>query len=104
MGMPLPSENQGMGDLVLFPKAGYPFQSKFDSEEAVIVSTNYLGTHGYPNTDPQLDGAFIPSGYGIKPGVTIPRITNLDVAPTITELLGIKLPNPDGRVIKELLK
>ncbi|MDB6152321.1 MAG: Type phosphodiesterase / nucleotide pyrophosphatase [Chthoniobacteraceae bacterium] len=104
MGMPLPSENQGMGDLVLFPKAGYAFQSKFDGEEAVIVSTNYLGTHGYPNTDPQLDGAFIASGYGIKPGVTIPRITNLDVAPTIAELLGVKLPNPDGRVLKELLK
>lgn len=104
MGMPLPSENTGMGDLVLFAKAGYAFQGKFDGEEPVVVSTNYLGTHGCPSTDPQLDGAFIAWGYGIKPGTRIPRIANLDIAPTLAELLGVKLPNPDGRVLREILK
>jgi predicted AlkP superfamily pyrophosphatase or phosphodiesterase len=104
LGMPTPTENQGMGDLVLFAKAGYAFQGKFDGEEPVVVSTNYLGTHGYINSDPQLDGAFIAWGYGIKPGTKIPRIANLDIAPTLAELLGIKLPPSDGKVLRELLK
>jgi predicted AlkP superfamily pyrophosphatase or phosphodiesterase len=104
LGMPTPNENQGMGDLILFPKAGYAFQGKYDGEEPVVVSTNYLGTHGYPNADPQLDGAFIAWGYGIKPGTRIPRISNLDIAPTLAELLGIKLPNVDGKVLREILK
>jgi predicted AlkP superfamily pyrophosphatase or phosphodiesterase len=104
LGMPAPAENEGMGDLILFAKAGYAFQGKFDGEEPVAVSTNYLGTHGYPNTDPQLDGAFIAWGYGIKPGVRIPRISNLDVAPTLAELLGVKLPNVQGKVLRQMLK
>jgi predicted AlkP superfamily pyrophosphatase or phosphodiesterase len=104
LGMPTPAENQGMGDLILYPKAGYAFQGKFNGEEVVAVSTNYLGTHGYLNTDPELDGAFIAWGYGIKPGVKLPRIRNLDVAPTIAELLEVKLPNVDGAPIREILK
>ncbi|HET6407064.1 MAG TPA: ectonucleotide pyrophosphatase/phosphodiesterase [Chthoniobacteraceae bacterium] len=103
LGMPAPKENEGMGDLILFPKAGYAFQGKFDGEEAGAVSTNYLGTHGYPNSDPQLDGAFVAWGYGIKPGVRLPRIRNVDIAPTIAELLGVKLPNVEGKVLTEIL-
>lgn len=104
LGMPTPSENQGMGDLVLFAKAGYAFQGKYDGEEPVAVSTNYLGTHGYPNSDPELDGAFIAWGYGIKPGTRVPRVSNLDVAPTLAELLGVKLPNVEGKVLREIMK
>jgi predicted AlkP superfamily pyrophosphatase or phosphodiesterase len=104
LGMPTPAENQGMGDLILFAKSGYAFQRSYDGEEPVIVSTNYLGTHGYPNTDPELDGVFIAWGYGIKPGAKLPRISNLDVAPTLAEFLGVKLPNVDGRVLREILK
>ncbi len=104
LGMPTPEQNAGMGDLVLFPKAGYAFHGKFDGEEVVAVSTNYLGTHGYPNTDPELDGAFIAWGYGIKPGTKIPRIRNTDVAPTLAELLGVSLGDVDGKVIREILR
>jgi predicted AlkP superfamily pyrophosphatase or phosphodiesterase len=104
LGMPTPAENTGMGDLILFAKAGYAFQGKFNGEEPVAVSTNYLGTHGYPNSDPELDGAFIAWGYGIKAGAKIPRIENTDVAPTLGELLGIKFPNTDGKPIRGILK
>lgn len=104
LGMPTPAENQGMGDLILFAKAGYAFQAKFNGEETVAVSTNYLGTHGYPASDPELDGAFIAWGYGIKPGVKVPRVRNLDVAPTIAELLGVKLEPVDGAPIREIMK
>ncbi len=103
LGMPTPAENQGMGDLVLYAKDGYAFFQGFDGAEVVRESKIYLGTHGYANSDPELDGIFLASGYGIKPGVKLERVTNLDVAPTIAELLGVPLPNVEGRVLKEIL-
>ena len=103
LGMPTPAENQGMGDLVLYAKDGYAFFQGLDGAEVVRESKTYLGTHGYLNTDPELDGIFLASGYGIKPGVKLERVTNLDVAPTIAELLGVPLPNVEGRVLTEIL-
>jgi len=93
-----------MGDLILFAKPGYAFQKNADGEEAVIESRNYFGSHGYPSTDPELDGIFIAWGYGIKPGARLERISNLDVAPTLAELLGVPLPAVEGRVLREILK
>lgn len=103
LGMPTPAENQGMGDLVLYAKDGYAFFQGLDGAEVVRESKTYLGTHGYPNSDPDLDGVFFASGYGIHPGVKLDRVRNLDVAPTIAELLGLPLPNVDGRVLTEIL-
>ena len=47
-----------------------------------------LGAHGYPSTDPDLSALFIASGAGITPGVKLDVIDNVDVAPTMAELLG----------------
>lgn len=103
LGMPLPENNEGMGDLILYPKPGYAFQALAAGDDEVAVSTNYLGTHGYPNTDPELDGIFIAWGKGIRQGMKLPRISNLDVAPTLARLLEVPLPNVDGRVLEEIL-
>jgi len=103
LGMPTPAENQGMGDLILYPKAGYAFKSDATGEAEVVPTVNYGGTHGYLNSDPELDGFLIANGCGIKPGVTLDRIAIVDVAPTIAKLLGIALPDADGRVLSELL-
>jgi len=32
------------------------------------------------------------------------RVSNLDVTPTVARLLGLKLADPDGRVLEEILK
>ena len=66
-------------------------------------SINYGGSHGYFNGDPELDGIFIASGAGIKKGVHLDRVRNLDVAPTIARLLDLSIPKPDGRVLEEIL-
>ena len=102
LGMPTPAENQGMGDLILCAKAGYAFKNEI-GEAAVAPTVNYLGTHGYLNSDPELDGIFIASGAGIKKGVLLERMTNLDIAPTIAKLMGLKLPDAEGRVLEEIL-
>lgn len=103
LGMPMPEENPGMGDLVLYPKAGYAFKNDAGGEAVITPSVNYGGTHGYFNGDPQLDGIFIASGRGIKKGVVLDRMANLDVAPTMAKLMGLKLPQQDGRVLEEIL-
>lgn len=103
-GMPAPAENQGMGDFVLWAKPGFAFKDSAIGTSTLAEPTNYLGTHGYRNDDPELDGVFIASGYGIRPGATLDRVTNLDVAPTVAGLLGVKLENVDGRVLHEILK
>ncbi|MDB6004606.1 MAG: Type phosphodiesterase / nucleotide pyrophosphatase [Prosthecobacter sp.] len=101
--MPTPEENQGMGDLVLYPKPGYAFKNDPAGDTTVTPSINYAGTHGYFNGDPELDGIFIASGRGIKKGIVLERMANLYVAPTIAKLLSLKLPNADGRVLEEIL-
>jgi predicted AlkP superfamily pyrophosphatase or phosphodiesterase len=104
LGMPTPAENQGMGDLVLFAKPSYAFKGDAGLETLVAPSPNYQGTHGYLASDPELDGIFIAQGCGIQPGVAMKRIANVDVAPTIAHLLGLKIPNAEGRVLAEILK
>lgn len=104
LGMPTPEENQGMGDLILYPKAGYAFNAGATGDADAGPSVNYGGTHGYLSSDPELDGIFIASGAGVKKGVILPRTTNLDVAPTIAKLLRLTIPNPEGRVLEEVLE
>ncbi|MEK6260392.1 MAG: nucleotide pyrophosphatase/phosphodiesterase family protein [Planctomycetota bacterium] len=104
LGMPTPEENQGMGDLILFAKAGYAFNNGAGGDAAVAPSVGYAGAHGYPADDPELHRIFIASGRGIAKGIVLPRIANLDVAPTIARLLDLKIPNAEGRVIEEILR
>lgn len=103
-GMPTPAENQGMGELILYPKAGYAFSGAPAGDVVTGPATNYGGTHGYSSRDPELDGIFIASGAGIRKGVTVPRVRNLDVAPTIARLLDVPLPNVEGKVLEEILQ
>jgi hypothetical protein len=46
---------------------------------------------------------FIASGSGIRPGVKLGVIDNVDVAPTMAELLGLTLGKVDGKALKQIL-
>ena len=103
LGMPKPVENAGMGDLVLYAKPGYAFRNDAAGQAETAPAVNYGGTHGYFNGDKELDGIFIASGNGIRKGVLLERMANLDVAPTMARLLGVDLPEVEGRVLEEIL-
>jgi predicted AlkP superfamily pyrophosphatase or phosphodiesterase len=103
MGMPNPKDNPRMGDLILVAKDGYLFDNSAAGEEVVLPTYNYAATHGYLASDPELGGIFIASGAGIKRGVKLPHISNLDIAPTLARLLDVKLPEQEGRVLEEIL-
>jgi predicted AlkP superfamily pyrophosphatase or phosphodiesterase len=103
LGMPTPAENPGMGDLVLYAKPGYAFKDKSAGNAVVEESRDYLGTHGYPASEPDLDGFLVAAGNGIRAGARLERIRNVDVAPTLAALLGVSLPDVEGRVLVEFL-
>jgi predicted AlkP superfamily pyrophosphatase or phosphodiesterase len=62
-----------------------------------------LGTHGYISTEPDIRALFIAAGRGIKPGVTLETVNNVDIAPTAARLLGVQLKGVEGRVLQEVL-
>lgn len=75
-----------------------------ESEGDFITHVSDAGTHGYINTDPKMQAIFIASGNGIPKGVQLDSISNLDVAPTIAELLGVEMKQVIGHPIREIVK
>jgi predicted AlkP superfamily pyrophosphatase or phosphodiesterase len=104
--MPDPAKNRQMAELILVAKEGYAFNNDAHGEESVTEVTLAVGNqghHGFLSTNPKMNAAFIAWGRGIKRGVRLGLIDNIDVAPTIARLLGQKLPDADGRVLSEML-
>lgn len=102
-GLPLPSANDQMGALFLTAKEGYAFSGAAGAQVVIDAPESSLGAHGYVSSDPDLQSLFIASGRGIKPGVKIETIDNLDIAPTAARLLGLELKGVDGKVLTQIL-
>jgi arylsulfatase A-like enzyme len=102
-GLPNPAENEQMGALFLTAKDGYAFTAAAGEEVVIDAPAGSLGAHGYIGTDPDIRAMFIAWGCGIKQGVTLDAIDSVDVAPTAARLLGVELPNVDGKVLTEIL-
>jgi predicted AlkP superfamily pyrophosphatase or phosphodiesterase len=100
-----PAQPSGqMCDLVLVGADGHAFGGSQQGEAVVEVPTGSTpGAHGYISTDRAMDAVFIASGAGIKKGVKLGRIRNLDVAPTAARLLGLEMRGVEGRVLNEVL-
>jgi predicted AlkP superfamily pyrophosphatase or phosphodiesterase len=101
-GLPLPAADDQMGVLFVIPKEGYAFNASAAAPVVADATEGSLGAHGYVSTDADLGAIFIAAGAGIKAGVRLKAIENLDVAPTIARLLGLEL-SADGRVLEEIL-
>ena len=56
-----------------------------------------------PEQRSEMQAIFLAWGDGIRPGVRLDRISNLDVAPTIAALLGIEMTNVTGRPLDKIL-
>ncbi len=98
-GMPTPEENQAMGDLILFADNGYYFSGSSIENHESSPAFEYSGSHGFPASEPELDGIFLAAGAGIRHHVKLERVSNLDIAPTIAHLLRVSFPEADGKVI-----
>jgi predicted AlkP superfamily phosphohydrolase/phosphomutase len=61
-------------------------------------------TNDYTRTgDHRIGGIFIAAGPGIQPGRLDRAVSVMDFAPTLCKLLGVELPNVDGRPIAEVV-
>lgn len=102
LGLPTPAQNKQAPDLLLVAKDGYAFAGG-SALPAVVDAPPGSGQHGYLNTDPEMDAIFIAWGRGIRPGAHVDRIANIDVAPTIAALLGLKFTDAEGRPLTGFL-
>lgn len=103
-GMPHPSKNEGMGDLVLEASEGHSFSDSATEEEHIISLEGTRGSHGYLSDRPQMKALFVASGRGIRSGVELDSVDNRSVAPTAAELLGLDLETADGEVLETILE
>lgn len=106
LGFPDPAKNRQSPDLVLVGKEGYAFSNIATGEDVVIepiIGRHAVGHHGYINTDPRMNAAFIVAGRGVHVHKKIGVIDNVHVAPTIAKLLGIELPGADGKALADVL-
>jgi predicted AlkP superfamily pyrophosphatase or phosphodiesterase len=88
--------------LFLEPAEGYYVSDAFEND-AFLAATTRRGAHGYLPTEPRMFTGFIASGAGVRRGVPLPSVRQIDIAPTVARLLGFDMPNVDGTPIVGLL-
>jgi predicted AlkP superfamily pyrophosphatase or phosphodiesterase len=68
-----------------------------------LIASSPGGQHGYLPSYPRMRTGFIAAGAGIKAGVALERVRLVDIAPTVAQLLGLTIPDVEGRVLAEIL-
>ena len=96
-GVADPKDDPHAPDMMLFAEEGCVFGDTAAGELPFNEKPERKGSHGHDADLPDLHATFIAWGVGIKPGACLGVISNLSVAPTIAKLLGLSLPNAEGR-------
>ena len=92
------------GDLYLDLHRGYYFSGDWTPAAATSAYGPGQGGHVFDPRRPEMHAALTLAGPGVKRGVAIGPVRNIDMAPTITHLLGMPLPaRATGRVLEEAL-
>jgi predicted AlkP superfamily pyrophosphatase or phosphodiesterase len=99
---PTPAQSDQAPDLLLYAADGYAFRQGDTGD--YLTPTKEVGDHGYPNSDPLMQGIFIAAGFGIRPKGEIPAFLNVDIAPTIAQLLHVSLGTIQGRPLTDILE
>lgn len=96
LGLPRPDRDPQFGQLLLTAKTGYSFTGATGGP-VTAATPQVAGSHGYLASDPEMNPIFIASGNGVRAGVKLSAVSNLDIAPTIAQLLGMQLPTAKGK-------
>jgi predicted AlkP superfamily pyrophosphatase or phosphodiesterase len=102
LGLPSPEANARVGDLLLETEPPYMFVNDADGADLTGPTRRYRGAHGHLASRADNRAFFLALGPGITPGVELGSIATVDIAPTIAHLLGVGLPNVEGRVLGEI--
>jgi predicted AlkP superfamily pyrophosphatase or phosphodiesterase len=90
-----------------FPEAAFVVAVKPDvrltsrMEDPVLAEALPRGSHGHLPENKEVDASFFLAGPGIPAGRDLGRVDMRDIAPTLAALLGLRLPQAEGR---DLLK
>jgi hypothetical protein len=92
---PLGLDAPESGDLIALAKPGTVLSMR--SHGAVVGRPGDLGTHGYRNAYPDLDGSFFCAGPGI-PHTRVGQVRTWEVAARVSRALGIDPPRDAARI------
>jgi len=108
---------QDFGDVFAQMDEGYNFDgiqspgvarlgdAPFDPATTVLSVPNFYGAHGHDSDLRSMSATFLAAGPNVRQHKTINRVRNIDVAPTIMHLLGVRPARTvDGRVLEEILR
>jgi predicted AlkP superfamily pyrophosphatase or phosphodiesterase len=107
---------QDFGDVFALMAPGYNFDgfqnpgvarlgdAPFNAATTTLSMPNFYGAHGHDPELPLMSATFIADGPQIRKETTIRRMRNIDVAPTIMQILGVKPHQVDGAVLHEILR
>jgi predicted AlkP superfamily pyrophosphatase or phosphodiesterase len=88
-------ETPRAGDVIVVMDEGWTMATSIINRGLI---QNAWGEHGWAPEVASMRGIFLIAGPGIRKGVTIPEVENVDVYPLMTELLGLKpAAGIDGR-------
>lgn len=93
-----------VADIMLSAADGYAFAKGYTGAHLITPLGGVKGAHGYLPGERKLGATFIAWGAAIKPGIILPEMRALDVAPTMAAVLGVPLPENEGRVLSEILR
>jgi predicted AlkP superfamily pyrophosphatase or phosphodiesterase len=102
-GVANPKDDPHAPDIILLADEGCVFSDTADGDLPFIEKPERGGSHGHDPNLPDLHACFVAWGAGIKSGIQLGEISNLDVAPTIAKLLGFFIPNSEGKPLQAAL-
>jgi predicted AlkP superfamily pyrophosphatase or phosphodiesterase len=102
LGLPRPDDNPEMAQLVLTTRPGFAFDDAVVGEP-VADAGGHKGCHGHRPEPAYMHATFIAWGAGIRADTRLKTIENIDVAPTIAQLLHVQLPTSEGRIANQIL-
>jgi len=107
---------QDSGDVFALMTEGYNFDgaqspvvarlgdAPYDRAATVLSVPNFHGAHGYDSALPSMSAILYAAGPELQPGRTLEVVRNIDIAPTVLAILGVKpAATVDGRVIARML-
>jgi predicted AlkP superfamily pyrophosphatase or phosphodiesterase len=102
-GVADPKKDPHAPDMILFAEEGNAFGDTAAGDLPFEEKPERKGSHGHDPNLPDLHATFVAWGARIKEGVKLDEISNTSVAPTIAQLMGLKIPDADGKPLKKIL-
>jgi predicted AlkP superfamily pyrophosphatase or phosphodiesterase len=90
-------------DFVLEARPGFYFSALLRPEVREPASAGRLGCHGYRPDREGYTSLLLAAGAGVRAGAELEEMSILDLGPTLAALLGLALPEAEGRARGELL-